>query len=50
MLRTYLDNNVNTKFSPRKLERVPVGDNLDGLTINTDGFIVHDFHISFEGS
>lgn len=46
----YLNNNVNAKFSPRKLEGVSVGDNLDGLAIHTDGGAVHNFHVGFEGT
>lgn len=46
----YLNNNVYAKFSPRKLEGVSVGDNLDGLAIHTDGGVVHNFHVGFEGT
>ena len=47
---SYLNDNVNAKLSPRKLEWVSVGDNLDGLTVHTDGAVVHDLHIGLEGS
>jgi hypothetical protein len=46
----YLNNNVYPELSPRKLKRVSVGNNLYGLAINTDGLVVHNFHLCLESS
>lgn len=47
---SYLNNDVNSELSPRELERVPVRDNLDELTIDRDGLVVHYFHVCFKSS
>jgi len=46
----YLDDDVNAELSPWELERVPAGDDSDGLAVDADGRVVEDLDVSLEGS
>jgi len=46
----YLDDDVNAELSPWELERVPAGDDGDGLAIDADGRVVDDLDVSLEGA
>lgn len=43
------DNNVNAKLLPRQFKWVPVGDNLDGLSVDSDGVLTCN-NIGVEGT
>ena len=46
----YLDDDVNAELSPWELERVPAGDDRDGLAIGPDGRVVDDLDVDLEGA
>ena len=46
----YLDDDVNAELSPWELERVPAGDDSDGLAVDADGRVVEDLDVSLEGA
>jgi hypothetical protein len=46
----YLDDDVNAELTPWELERVPAGDDRDGLAVDADGRVVHDLDVGLEGA
>lgn len=46
----YLDDDVNAELTPWELERVPAGDDRDGLAVDADGSVVHDLDVGLEGA